>query len=372
MQNDHLFLKKTFKLAAKGSGLTSPNPMVGAVIVRKGRVLSSGFHRKAGSVHAEIDALNKIKGNVRGATLYVNLEPCCIWGRTPPCVDRIISSGIKKVVISTLDPNPAVRGRSVKKMRSAGISVETGILAEEGRRLNEVFFKNMEKKLPFVAVKSAFSLDGKTVTAGGQSQWITGESARGLGRTLRDKYDAVCVGICTVLKDDPGLEASLGGKAKIIIDPHLKIPLKSRLLKNSENRVFILTSAASRAKKNKLACLEKQAKIVVVPYGRSGFSPETVLKRLYKLGICSIYLEGGAYTSGAFFDACCVDKIYFFIAPLILGGTRALPVLGGKGVKQMKDAVEVADLKVKKVGPDLLIEGYPRYKAPAAQKVDSL
>lgn len=295
-------------------------------------------------------------------TLYINLEPCCCWGKTPPCVDALIKAGVSRVVISNPDPNPLVQGRSIARLRRAGISVDVGLLAREGEQLNEVFFKNMKASLPFVAVKAAVTLDGKTATRGGESKWITGEEARLYGRRLRDKYDAVLVGINTLLKDDPGLKGREKKPVPIVIDPELRIPLKARVLKNADKRMILIASFAARGQKKKLAALENRARVIFAGKKKNAFDPGLLLKRLYREGICSLYVEGGSFTVGRFFDRRCVDKVYFFIAPKIFGGSAALPAIGGKGIGRIKDAVKIEKMKIKKIGDDLFCEGYPRFQ----------
>lgn len=362
MREDIFFLKKAFKLAKKGEGFTSPNPLVGAIITKNKKVLACGYHKKAGCPHAEIDALQKITSSVEGATLYVNLEPCYCWGKTPPCVDRIIESGIKKVVVSTFDPNPDVCGKSVKKLREAGIEVVSGALEGEAKRINEIFFKNMLARLPFVAVKSAMSLDGRITTATGESKWITGEPARKHAKRIRNKYDAALVGVNTVLKDNPRLEGIQKKNFKIIIDPRLRMPEDSFLLRHAEGKVIIISSPEARKPSRKLAALEKHCEVCFVKEKKGVIDLKEVCKLLYKRNIMSVFAEGGSYTLGQFFDQKCVDKIYFFFAKKILGGTKALPSIGGEGIQKINNAVIVTNSTIKKIGDDFLVEGYPSFK----------
>lgn len=364
MYDDPFFLKKTFRLAKKGEGFTSPNPLVGAVITKNNKIIATGYHKKAGFPHAEIDALQKAPVSVRGATLYVNLEPCCFLGKTPPCVDRILKVGIKRVVIATLDPNPKVCGQSVKKLRKSGIEVTVGLLKEQAKHLNEIFFKNMETHLPFVAVKCAMSLDGKIATAAQESQWITERPARAFAKRLRDKYDAVLVGVNTVLKDNPHLDGIKKRPFKIIIDPHLKIPLTSFLLRSAQDKVIIISSCtAKEKKKRKLTSLRKYCHVYCMKDRYGVIDVKEICALLYKKNIMSVFVEGGSYTAGRFFDAHCVDKIYFFFAPKIIGGKEALPSIGGKGTRRIRDAVIVKHYRIKRVGKDFLIEGYPRFSS---------
>ncbi len=357
---DKLFIKKTLQLAKRAEGYTSPNPMVGAVLVKEGKIISCGYHKKAGYPHAEVEAIDKAKQFCVGSTLYVNLEPCCHWGRTPPCVDKIIRSGIKRVVIATLDPNPSVRGKSVKILKKAGIKVKVGVLEEEAKKLNEIFFKNMQKRMPFVVVKVAQSLDGKIATFKGESKWITGIKARRFSKRLRDKYDAVCVGVNTVIKDNPSLEGMKKRTCKIVLDPILKIPLKAKLVKKAEGDLIIFTSKDNLHRK-KVKYLKKKAFIYFLPLKKDSFSLKDALKILYeKHSICSVFVEGGAYTIGRFFDEGLVDKIYFFYAPKIIGGEKNLSSVGGEGIKRLQDVHRVKDLEIIRIGEDILISGYIR------------
>jgi len=323
-------------LAKKAQGNTSPNPMVGAVLVKCGRVIGQGCHQRAGLAHAEIVAFKRCRVSPAGATLYVNLEPCAHFGRTPPCVDLVIRRGIKRVVIATLDPNPLTAGKSVKKMRAAGIKVSVGALAAEAVRLNEIFFHNMKKNMPYVSAKWAQSLDGKLVSCKGRSKWITGKSARRLAKSLRDKYDAVLVGVNTVIKDDPQLNGLRKIPFKVVLDPAGRLPRRSELARKYADR------------------------LIVVKGKRGRIDLKQALKRLYRMGITSVFVEGGAKTLGGFFDAGLVDKVYCFIAPKILGSQSALSAIGGKGFTSPNNCPVLKDLEIMPIGLDLLLTGYPQ------------
>ncbi|MFH1768871.1 MAG: bifunctional diaminohydroxyphosphoribosylaminopyrimidine deaminase/5-amino-6-(5-phosphoribosylamino)uracil reductase RibD [Candidatus Omnitrophota bacterium] len=347
-------------MARKAEGLVSPNPLVGAVIAKADRVISYGYHRGPGFKHAEIEAIDNARAGLKGGVLYVNLEPCCHWGRTPPCVDRIISSGIKEVVISTLDPNPKVNGRSVRKLKRAGIKVRLGILQGEAERLNEIFFKNMRHNLPFIAVKLAQSLDGKIATKKGESKWITSKTSRYYVRKIRDNYDAVLIGINTVLEDDPLLDGFKKSPRKVVIDPRLRIPLNCQLIKRSRNRVVIFTSVSGKSRKAKklgqegvnLFFLKKTSRHMAI---------NDILRVLYKEDIMSVLVEGGAVTAGNFFDAKAVDKLYIFVAPKIIGGQESLSALGGLGIEKLAEATVIDHLRLKRIDQDLLFFGYPKF-----------
>jgi len=358
MQRDEHFIRKTFKLAEKAYGFTSPNPLVGAVIVKKGKIIACGYHRKAGFPHAEQEAIHKARMSLKGATLFVNLEPCCHWGRTAPCVDAIISAGIKRVVVGTKDPNPLVNGASLRRLRRHGIEVTSGTLEAEARRVNEVFFKQIKRKLPFVVTKIAQSLDGKTALADGSSKWITSNAARLYSKNLRDRYDSVCVGVNTVIKDNPHLAGRRRDPSKIIIDPQLNIPINSHIIRKSRGNVIIFASLKVK-KISKVKHLKKKAAVVYLREKRKGFDLREMLKVLYRLGITSVYVEGGAFTLGAFFDQKLVDKCYFFTAPIVIGGKHSHTSVAGCGIAHLDRKVKVRDLKIKKIGNDILFEGYP-------------
>lgn len=361
-------MRQALKLAVKGLGRTSPNPLVGAVIVNpQGRVVGRGYHHKAGFPHAEIEALRHATGKTRGAVLYVNLEPCGHWGKTPPCVDAIIRSGIQRVVVAMKDPNPLMRGRSLKKLRDNGISVTEGVLREDAYRLNEIFIKNMKKGLPFVTVKIAESLDGKIATFRRDSSWITEESARTFARRLRSLHDAVMVGIGTVLQDDPRLDASFPKEnfTKVILDRKLRVPLRGNIFKNRAHRVIIICDTQhfhSCARKIKALRQHRNLQVIGMAANPS-FSMLSVIKKLYdSFSVCSIFVEGGAETVGYCFDEKIVDKVHFFIAPKIIGGAQALSAVGGKGVALAKNAVAIRDTTSRLIGQDLLYTGYPAFK----------
>lgn len=355
MNNDINYLKKTLLLAEKGLGWTSPNPMVGAIIVKNGRIIGKGFHRKAGLPHAEIEALNTAVENPRGATLYVNLEPCNIFGKTAPCVDTVIQSGIKKVICSTLDPNPKVNGLGKKALEKAGIKVLVGTLKNQARTLNEAFFMYHEKRRPFVAVKFAASLDGKMATVTGSSKWITNEKARIYARRLRGQYQAVFVGINTILADNPNLGTRINGKKdpiRIILDPKLRIPKDANVLRD-KNVMLVTTAKADKLKKEQL---EKMGFTILV-FDAEYINIQKLLSKLRGEGIISILVEGGGKTLGNFIDSKLVDKIYAFQAPIIIGGKGAVSI-GGEGAETVQKALKLKNILLKKFGDNFLITGY--------------
>lgn len=330
MNQDIGFLKETLKLAKKGLGWTNPNPLVGAVIVKNGQVIGKGFHRRVGLAHAEIEALNAATENPKGATMYVNLEPCDYFGKTPPCAEAIIKSGIRKIICCSLDPNPKVRGKGLNRLKEANIKVSTGILEDEARKLNEAFFTFHEKERPFVAIKFAASLDGKMATRTGDSKWITNQKARDYARSLRSEYQAVLVGVNTVLKDDPHLGVRKKGKKdplRVILGSKLQIPTHSQILR--DNNVLFVSAEE-------------------IPDLLSIFREKEII---------SILVEGGGETLGNFVDSGIIDKVYVFSAPILIGGRSAIST-GGKGVDAVQKALHLQNISYKKFGDNLLTTGY--------------
>lgn len=363
MQDHNKWMKKALSLADKAISSVSPNPAVGCVIVKNNKLLSWGYHKKAGKNHAEVDALEKLSSKVRQASLYVTLEPCFHFGKTPPCVDKIIEykKQIKEVVIACKDPNPLTKGKSITKLKKNGFKVTVGVLEKEAAKLNEVFFKNMKEKMPFVVVKSAQSLDGKTVTRKGHSKWITSEKSRKYVKVLRDNYDSILVGINTVLKDNPTLNGAKKKLIKVVIDSSLKIPLNSTLVKDyAQSLIVVCSDRAGKNKKSKL--LKKGAELIELSKENNKFNLKSVLKKLYAKGICSVFVEGGATTSGLFFDAKLVDKVYFFYAPMVIGGKAACGAVYGNGVEKIIDSANLVDVEIERIDCDILITGYPQYR----------
>ena len=357
MNIDTSYIDQALKLAKKGLGKTNPNPMVGAVIVRRDSVIGSGYHHQAGKAHAEIEALRSIKGTATGATLYVNLEPCSHQGRTPSCVETIIAAGISRVVCSTPDPNPLVSGSGVARLRQAGLQVTVGPLDKQARTLNEAFFGFHEKHRPFIAIKFAASLDGKIATASHDSKWITSEKARQYARSLRRQYQAVLIGVNTVIYDDPHLGTRLPGKPdplRVILDSTLKIPKSSQVLR--DNNVLVVTT--TRATKTKLKALKAQGAQVFIVKGDKIVLPE-VMKELYRQEIISVLVEGGGTVIGSFVDNRLVDKVYAFYGPLIIGGTDSVSAVAGSGAPTIRETLHLSNLSSKSLGDSFMISGYP-------------
>lgn len=356
--SDSVFLKQALNLAKKGGGWTNPNPMVGALIVKDNLIIAKSYHKKYGSYHAEIEALKKTQGNTKGATLYVNLEPCCHYGKTPPCTEAIIKSGISKVVCSTLDPNPKVNGLGRAKLKKAGVKVIAGILNHEARVLNEGFFTFYQKQRPFIAIKFAASLDGKIATKTGDSKWITNEKARKFARKLRSQYQAVLVGVNTITKDNPHLGARMRGKKdplRIILDPGLRIALESQVFR--DNHVLVVTTL--KHSKSKLAQLMHQGiEVLVLPAAH--ISIPALLSQLKERDIINILVEGGGKTIGSFIDDRLVDKVYAFFSPILVGGAEAITPSAGQGINKMDDAISLQRVSHREFEDNYLISGYTK------------
>ncbi len=354
------YMRKAQKLALKAKGNTSPNPLVGSVIVKGNKIIAEGWHHRCGADHAEIVALKKAGQRAREACMYVTLEPCHHFGRTPPCVDQIIQSGIKEIVIGMKDPNPLTNGKSIAKLRRAGIKVKVGILQKDLRVMNEAFVKYAKIKMPFIAIKSAQSLDGKIATATGHSKWITSEATRRYARSIRDEFDAILVGINTVLKDDPKLNGSKKTKypKKIILDSSLKVSIKARLFSGVKpSDVFLVTTDKAPERKRK-AFLKKGVNVIVCPRRKRLFDLKWLFKELAKQEITSILVEGGAHVIGTVLKEGLADKAYVYIAPIILGDQKALSSVVGIETKNINKALRLKRTTFRQIGQDVLIEAY--------------
>ncbi len=360
---DDKYMKLALNLAMRAHGRTSPNPMVGAVLVRDGKVVGEGWHKKAGTPHAEIHALQEAGDLAQGSTLYVTLEPCSHYGRTGPCTEAVIKAGVKKVVVAMTDPNPLVAGKGIAQLRQAGVEVVEGILTEQSLRLNEVFLKWITTRMPFTVLKTAMTLDGKIATHTGQSQWITGESARKQVHILRDRYDAILAGIGTVLADDPALTARLpsGGQnpIRIVVDSLARTPLDAKIVNDGLARTLIAVTEDAPSGRVK-ALKEKGAELVVVPAGRGGINLEQLFQLLGSQEITSVLVEGGASVNASLLKAGLVDKVCWFIAPKIIGSHAAPGPIGGEGTSLLQDAWQIKGMTAEFVGQDLMINGYLR------------
>jgi len=356
---DLKFLKRALRLARSGFGRTSPNPMVGAVLVKNGRIIGQGWHHRAGEPHAEIEALHAAKESPKGATLFVTLEPCCTHGRTPPCTDAIIAAGVKRVVVAALDANPAHCGKGLKILRKAGITVSSGLLAEEEMRLNEAFRHWIAHRTPFVTVKAAMSLDGKIATHSGQSKWITGPEARACGMTLRAGADAILVGVNTIVMDDPRLTLrdpvfATRNWLRIILDPSGRTPLRAKVMtdKFAACTTVVVTRAASS---RRLAALRRRVNVVIAPLKKGGIDLRWLLRKLGRNQVTSLLVEGGGETNAAFLLQGLAQRVAFFYAPMILGGRDAPKAVSGDGLPDPASRINLRGAHWRRLGKDLLL-----------------
>ena len=361
------FMKAALGLAQKGLGKTSPNPAVGAVIVRKGEIVAAGFHRKAGGPHAEVEALDRLEGRARpGDMLYVTLEPCNHHGRTPPCTQAILEKGIRKVVVGMRDPNPRVTGGGCDFLSGHGVEVVTGILEEECRRLNEAFATYVTKGRPFVIAKTALTLDGWTATSTGHSRWVTNERSRAWVHRLRSQVDGILVGVGTVKADDPLLNTRLRkGRGKdpvrIIVDTRLSVPKNARVLRDPQGAETVI-AVGEDVPGARLERLQKRGiSFLLCPKKEGRIDLRALMDRLAAKSITSVLLEGGATLMGAMIRERLVDKFCIFKAPKILGGSDGWPMALGQGPRRMDQSIPLEDIRIRRFGEDLLIIGYPHY-----------
>lgn len=378
-------------LAEKGSGSVNPNPLVGAVIVKDNKIIGMGYHEKYGENHAERNAVKNALEDVEGSTLYVTLEPCAHYGKTPPCVDLVIEKKFKRVVIGMLDPNPLVAGKSIKKLQENNIEVSVGVKEDECRKLNEVFIKYITTKIPFVVLKSAASLDGRIATADGESKWITCEESRRDGHKLRNKYMGILVGINTVIADNPKLncrmdEAELNDETdlltyiqennlayaeglkfmsrnrkavnpvRIIVDSHLRVPLNSEVINDGGNTIIGTIRGCNESKKNELESMG--IKVIETEPKQGKVDLKKLIEKLSEEGIDSILIEGGGNINFSALEEGIVDKAIFYIAPKIIGGEKTKNSIGGNGFLKLDDAVRLKDTSYRKINDDFVIEGY--------------
>lgn len=353
-------MRLALNLAKKGIGKVNPNPLVGAIIVKNNKVIGKGYHEMYGKCHAEVNAFSSLSENPKDATMYVTLEPCSHYGKTPPCVNKIIENNIKRVVIGSVDNNPLVSGQGIQKLKDAGIEVKVGVLEEECKKLNEIFFKYISTKRPFVVLKSAMSLDGKISTPSGESKWITGEVSRKNVHKLRNELMSILVGVNTIIKDNPKLTCRFeGGRnpIRIIVDSTLRIPLNSNVLTDKEARTIIATTKF--AEKNKILKLKKSGiEVIIVNTKDNRVDLAELMIKLGELNIDSVLLEGGAELNFSALEQGIVDKIQIYIAPKIIGGKNSKTPVEGQGIKSLKEAFKVKYMVCKSIGEDILLEGY--------------
>jgi len=359
------YMKKALELARLGEGYTSPNPLVGALIVKKGKIIAEGYHEKYGENHAEVNAFLDASEDVKGADMYVTLEPCSHQGKTPPCADRIVKEGIKRVFIGMKDPNPLVAGRGVEILEKNGIEVKSGILEKEAVELNEIFIKYITENKPFCILKTAMSLDGKIATSSGDSKWISNEKSRKYVHQLRHRVSGIMVGIGTVLADDPMLTTRLENKKskdphRIIIDTEGRIPLDSKILNlKSHSKTIIATTEKITSEKVK-SLEDKNAEVVICPLKNNKVDLNYLFEYLAKMGIDSILVEGGSTLNESILKEKLVDKVVTFIAPKIIGGSQAKTPVEGEGFKYIKDSVKLENIKTRYFDEDIMISGYIR------------
>ncbi|MBN1626414.1 MAG: bifunctional diaminohydroxyphosphoribosylaminopyrimidine deaminase/5-amino-6-(5-phosphoribosylamino)uracil reductase RibD [Deltaproteobacteria bacterium] len=367
-RNDVKFMKEAIRLAVKGLGRTSPNPVVGAVIVRNGRVIASGYHKKAGQNHAEIEALSMIGGKGEADDiLYVTLEPCNHYGRTPPCTEAIIRSGIRNVVVGMPDPNPKVKGGGIGFLRHNGVNVVSGVLEAECRSLNEIFIKFITTGRPFVIAKSALTLDGWSAASTGHSKWITNERSRDFVHRLRDASDAIMTGVGTIISDDPSLTARPKNRrgrdpVRIIVDTHLRIPHNAKVLNHNSDAETILATGEGATPALLKDIDRPGVSMVICPIKDGRIDLNALMDILGKRSITSLLLEGGAGVMGSMIKEKLIDKFHIFKAPKILGGDDGIPMARGKGPERMDQSISLRDTAVKRFGEDILITGYPEYE----------
>lgn len=365
---DVAFMKRALSLAAKANGMTSPNPMVGAVLVKNGRIISEGFHQKPGMPHAEAIAINNVKHTAKGSSLYVTLEPCChIDKRTPPCVRAIINAQIKKVFVAMKDPNPKVFGQGINELKKHGVEVKEGLLEEKARKLNEAYIKYITSGKPFVILKVAMTLDGKIATHEGESKWITGERARAIVHKMRSRVDAVMTAVGTVKADNPNFtvrlytQKGIKNPKRILIDPKFESPLDYNIF-NMPPETIVVTSRSFAEKsgfvfsKKKEDLLKKGGQII--EYDGDRVELDWLMKKLGEMSITSLMIEGGSSLGASSLNNGIVDKVVFFIAPKILGGRNSIPAIGGNYCRSLHDALIINDIKINRIGQDIMITGY--------------
>ena len=363
MKTDKDYMQLALDLAASAKGNTNPNPVVGAVLVKNGVIVGTGLHRKAGEPHAEVHAFNMAGHHAEGATLYVTLEPCSHYGKTPPCANLVKNSKVSRVVVATMDPNPAVAGRGIQIIKDAGIEVEVGLLEKEAKKLNERFIHNMLTNRPFVTSKFAMTLDGKIATHTGHSKWITSEEARLKVHELRNEVDGILVGIGTVLADNPALTTRLPNRqgknpTRIILDSGLKIPLTAQVTDTSIAPTIIV--CGKNADTVKMEQLKEKGVVIVEVSNENGLNLEEMLDELYKLGITDLLVEGGAEVNASFLKAKLINKFLVYIAPKLIGGRNSKSPITGPDVNTMDEALDLQFDKIEQIGVDLLITAYPK------------
>jgi diaminohydroxyphosphoribosylaminopyrimidine deaminase/5-amino-6-(5-phosphoribosylamino)uracil reductase len=364
--NHEFFMKRCLQLARKAEGFTNPNPMVGAVIVKNNKIISEGYHKKAGEEHAEVIAIERAGKTLRDAILYVNLEPCSTYGRTPPCTDRIINSGIKKVVIGMKDPNPVHNGRGINILRKAGVEVITGVMEEEARKLNRVFIKHITQRIPYITIKLALTLDGRIADYKGNSKWISSDRVRFyFHKEIRRKVDAILVGINTILKDNPSLSARRPDGSyykkqpvKIVLDARFRISEHANLFKTSDRDVIVVIGKNVRKFNKEQKFIARGIKILKAPLKNSRIDLRWLVKKLYRLGICHILVEGGGKVISDFLEHRLCDELYLSYSPLIIGGEKLF--YAGKAM-ELSGGIRLKNSGFKRLDNQIIIKGELNY-----------
>ncbi|MFP4698370.1 MAG: bifunctional diaminohydroxyphosphoribosylaminopyrimidine deaminase/5-amino-6-(5-phosphoribosylamino)uracil reductase RibD [Eubacteriales bacterium] len=360
---DIKYMYRAVELAKKGIGYTRPNPLVGAVIVKEDKIIGEGYHEYFGGPHAEINAIKKANENVEGATMYVTLEPCSHYGKTPPCAKAIVEKKLKKVIIGMKDPNPVVSGNGIKILKDNGIEVIAGVLEEDIIKLNEIFIKYITTKRPFSIMKTAMTLDGKISTFTGDSKWITNEYSREYVHKLRHKVSSIMVGVGTVLADNPKLTTRLNNKktldpVRIIVDTKGRTPIDSNVL-NVQSKAKTIIATTEKVSKEKIkAFQDKGADMLITPLKDNKVDLRFLMQKLGEKGIDSVLIEGGATLNYSCIKEGVIDKVLAFIAPKIIGGEEAKTPIGGKGIECIDDAITLKGLNINKFKEDIMIEGY--------------
>ncbi len=363
MNVHEFYMKRALEIAKEGWGKTNPNPLVGAVIVKDGEIISEGFHKALGCAHAEVCAFQNATTDISGATLYVNLEPCSHYGRTPPCAKAIVESGIKEVVVAMVDPNPKVAGKGIQILKDANINVIVGVLEEEAKKLNEIFIHYITKRLPFVIMKTAMTLDGKIASVTGDSKWISCELSREYVHEIRNRVSSIMVGVSTIINDNPSLTArpSSGDSidpVRIVVDSSGRIPMDSKVIHCDSKAGVILATTDKINKDKETQLLSRGVRIIKTTEKNGKVNLRELMEQLYKLEIDSVLLEGGGTLNFSALEAGIVNKVMTFISPKIIGGSSAVTPVGGSGIDKMKDAIALSDMRVERFDRDVLIEGY--------------
>lgn len=355
------FMRLALRLARRGEGHVSPNPMVGAVLVREGRVVATGCHRAVGHDHAEVAALRKVEFCAEGCDLYVNLEPCCHHGRTPPCTEALLQSGVRRVFVATTDPNPLVSGCGIEALQKGGVEVEVGLLEAEARRLNAPFFRWITTGMPFVTLKMAATLDGRIAQRNGLSRWITSEPARKVVHKLRSVSDAVVVGARTALQDDPMLLPALVRRPpripwRVVVDEEARLPVDSRLVRTAREGPVVVACTKAASEDCRASLQERGVEVWVLPAEGGLVSLPALMRELGQRSCQNLLVEGGATLAASFLEAGLVDRLLVFYAPLILADPEAVPLTRDLGLRSLSDAVRFTQRFARRVGPDLMVE----------------